>query len=195
MSHVLIPNLIPTGACVRTEATQSNLTCTSPSFTPIFVDLLDSIGLAPTMQAALPDQFPPAPTALFLSLLLGALTLGSALLSSAAIHGPKKLGFLAKKQVLFRKVALLCGVISLVAGLVATICLRVQLAKAVRQWNELGAGEASLWTGFPRECLLKSALSKTLADIAVPSLAELWAGFALEAVSVLLLVSEGLTSR
>ncbi|ORY73402.1 hypothetical protein BCR35DRAFT_333667 [Leucosporidium creatinivorum] len=170
-THTL--NFGPMGACSLPVPTNSNLTCTSPSFTPIFVDLVEAVGLSSTQQATLPDQFPLAPTALFLALLLNVLCLNSTLLSSLASHAPSKAGFLAKKQVTLRKAALGAGFVSLCIGLAAAICLRVQLAKVVKEWNALGSGVAELGTGFT----------------------QLWAGFALEAVSVLLLVAEDLTSR
>lgn len=105
-------------------------------------------------QAILPDQFPLAPTAIFLALLLQVVALNSVLLSSFGNHASKKLAFLVAKSDALRKTALITGFVSLCMGSAATICLRIQLSKNVREWNGLGMGNASLGSGFDRRCSL-----------------------------------------
>ncbi|GAA5856300.1 hypothetical protein JCM8547_000859 [Rhodosporidiobolus lusitaniae] len=161
----------PLGACY-TNSTTSDPVCQSPSFTPIFVELYDTLSISSTLQDALPGQFPLAPTALFASLLLLAFQLVAVVFSSISMHATKKAAFLAPKQAMFRKSATVAGVISLAIGLAATIALRVQLNDVVEKLDKIGAS-GKLGTGFQ----------------------QLFAGLALEAVAVLLLVSETLTSR
>ncbi|BGP12534.1 hypothetical protein JCM10213_007622 [Rhodosporidiobolus nylandii] len=161
----------PLGACC-TKSTTSDPVCESPSFTPIFVELFDSLSLPSSVQSALPAQFPLAPTALFASLILLAFQFLAVVGSSFASHFTKRLAFLAGRQPAMRKAATAAGVLSLAIGLAATITLRVQLANVVEKLKGVSA-EGQLGSG----------------------LQQLFAGLALEAVAVLLLVSEAITSR
>ncbi|GAA5897429.1 hypothetical protein JCM6882_001884 [Rhodosporidiobolus microsporus] len=164
-------DLGPLGGCYS-NSTSSDPVCTSPTFTPIFVELYDTLGFSTTLQDALPDQFPLAPTALFASLLLLAYQFLAVVFSSISMHASKKAAFLAKRQPMLRKSALVAGVISLAIGLAATATLRVQLGKVVDKLEDVGV-TGKLGSGFD----------------------QFWAGLALQAVAVLLLVAEAFTSR
>ncbi|GAA5969148.1 hypothetical protein JCM11641_007486 [Rhodosporidiobolus odoratus] len=161
----------PLGACFS-NSTTSEPVCASPSFTPIFLDLYDTLSLPAALQDALPDQFPLAPTALFASLVLLAFQFLAVVFSSLSMHFTKRFAFLGAKQPTHRKAATVAGVFSLAIGLAATIALRVQLAKVVEKLDGTSA------TG---------SLG--------PSFQQLFAGAALEAVASLLLIAEALTSR
>ncbi|GAA6032001.1 hypothetical protein JCM8097_003382 [Rhodosporidiobolus ruineniae] len=161
----------PLGICY-TNSTTAHPVCTSPSFTPIFVELYDNLTLPAGVKSALPDQFPLAPTALFLSLLLLAFELLAVLFSSLSQHATKRAAFLGKRQPGLRKAATVAGMASLAVGLAAAIALRVQLAEVVDNLKKAGA-TGSLGSGFT----------------------QIFAGLALEAVAVLLLFAEAFTNR
>ncbi|GAA5844682.1 hypothetical protein JCM11251_007349 [Rhodosporidiobolus azoricus] len=161
----------PLGGCFS-DSTTSDPVCIAPSFTPIFVEMYDSLPLSAAVKDALPDQFPLAPTALFASLILLAYQFLAVALSSISMHASKKPAFLAKKQPMLRKSALVAGVISLAIGLAATGTLRIQLGKVVDKLNDAGM-TAKLGPGFD----------------------QFWAALALQAVAVLLLAAEAFTSR
>ncbi|GAA5898723.1 hypothetical protein JCM5296_006697 [Sporobolomyces johnsonii] len=164
----------PLGACYTSGSRSSaSPTCASPSFTPIFIELYDNLTLPATTIDALPAQFPLAPTALFVSLLLLALQLVAVVFSSISMHATKKAAFLLKRQATMRKTATGAGVLSLAIMLAATIALHVQLSDVVDKLKDAGAATASLGGGFT----------------------QLFAGAGLEAVAILLLVSEAWTSR
>lgn len=127
------------------------MSCSAPSFTPLFGEQYDKLALSTAQQALLPEQFPLAPAAIFLSLILAALALVSLLLSSLAMHAPKKLAFLGgQRQIKLRNAALVTAIISAVGGLAACGSFHVDLGRAVNRWLEAG-GKASLGTGLTRE--------------------------------------------
>ncbi|GAA6006651.1 hypothetical protein JCM10207_005004 [Rhodosporidiobolus poonsookiae] len=161
----------PLGACYS-NSTSSDPVCLSPSFTPIFVELYDTVGLSNTVQSALPEQFPLAPSALFLSIALLAVEFIAVVLSSLGMHATKRLRFFTAKQPLLRKAATVAGIAAFVIGIAATAALRVQLGKVVDKLKEASV-EGKLGTGFHL----------------------LYAGIVLEAVALLLLGAEAITSR
>ncbi|GAA6059884.1 hypothetical protein JCM10212_007089 [Sporobolomyces blumeae] len=164
----------PLGACVSVDS--GDLNCTSPTFTPIFVDLYSTNTSLPTSTAdILPDQFPLAPTALFVSLKLVAVQFLLLVASSIAMHASKrdKLAAFAAKQPALRKVATGAGIVSLAVMLAATLALRSQLSTVVDWVEKRKAGTASLGKGFD----------------------QLFASIALEIVVLILLVAEAFTGR
>ncbi|GAA5980479.1 hypothetical protein JCM5350_001514 [Sporobolomyces pararoseus] len=164
----------PLGACLSVDS--SDPTCTSPTFTPIFVDLYSSnMTLPASTIALLPDQLPLAPAGLFVSLLLLATQLLAIIGSSISMHANKKgkAQGLAKHQPAMRKVATVVGILGLAVMLAATLALRTQFSKVVDEVKKAGLGTANLGTGF----------------------AQLFAGAALEIVVSILLVAEAFTSR
>ncbi|GAA5941630.1 hypothetical protein JCM1841_000597 [Sporobolomyces salmonicolor] len=164
----------PLGACYTSGARSSaSPTCASPSFTPIFIELYDNLTLPTTTINALPAQFPLAPTALLMSLLLLAVQLVAVVFSSISMHATKKAAFLLKRQATMRKTATGAGILSLAIMLAATIALHVQLSDVVDKLKVSGAATASLGSGFT----------------------QLFAAAGLQAVASLLLVSEAFTNR
>ncbi|GAA6015602.1 hypothetical protein JCM11491_007171 [Sporobolomyces phaffii] len=164
----------PLGACLSVDS--SDLACTSPTFTPSFVNLYSTnTTLPPSTVSLLPEQFPLAPAALFVALLLLATQFLAVVASSISMHVNKKgkAPKLAKRQPAMRKVATVSGVLGLAALLASTLALRAQLATVVDQVKKAGVGEANLGTGFD----------------------QLFAGAALEIVALVLLVAEAFTSR
>ncbi|GAA5899217.1 uncharacterized protein JCM6883_005149 [Sporobolomyces salmoneus] len=164
----------PLGACLSVDG--SDPTCTSPTFTPIFVDLYSTNTTLPSSTTALlPDQFPLVPAGLFVSLLLLATQLLAVIGSSISMHANKKgkAQGLAKRQPAMRKVATVCGVLGLAVMLAATISLRSQLSKVVDEVEKANVGTAKLGSGF----------------------AQFFAGAALEVVVLILLIAEAFTSR
>jgi hypothetical protein len=121
-----------------------------PSFTPLFGDEYDKLALSSVQQALLPEQFPLAPAVLFIALVLAAVALLSVLMSSLAMHAPKKLAVLGRSQLKFRKIALMTASISAVAGLACAGSFHLDLGRAVNRWREAG-GQASLETALTRE--------------------------------------------
>ncbi|GAA5842419.1 hypothetical protein JCM5353_006765 [Sporobolomyces roseus] len=164
----------PLGACYSIDS--GDLLCTSPTFTPIFVDLYTVNATLPSTTAdILPDQFPLVPAALFVSLLLLATQLLAVVFSSISMHASKKgkTQGLAARQPSARKVATVAGILGLAAMLASTLALRSQLSDVVEGIKKAGLGEASLGSGFN----------------------QLFAGAALEIVVIILLVAEAFTSR
>jgi len=144
--------VILTGACYSIDS--GDLLCASPSFTPIFVDLYTVNTTLPSTTAdILPDQFPLAPAALFVSLLLLATQFLAIVFSSISMHVSKKgkAQGLAGKQPSARKVATIAGILGLAALLASTLALRSQLSEVVEGVEKAGLGEASLGSGFNRE--------------------------------------------
>ncbi|GAA5997385.1 uncharacterized protein JCM10292_000223 [Rhodotorula paludigena] len=162
----------PLGACY-TNLTTSEQTCTTPSLTPIFVDVYDNVRLPDTIADALPDYFPLVPTGILISLGLMGLQLVAVLASSVSMHASKKLAFMNKKQPTLRKAAMFMGLVSLLIGMVAVTALRVQLGNAADKAGKTDGVEAKLGSGFN----------------------QLFAGLVLQAVAVALLVSEAITSK
>lgn len=147
------------GACVRsTKAGASSISCSAPSFTPIFLPLYTSVDVPAAVQADLPDQFPLAPTALFLCLLLSGCALVAIFLSSVGNHAPK--GVFARKAGTWRRLALWSTVAALVVGLASTVALRKQLGDVVKSLSAVDAGGASLGTGFTRTSSLVEPSSR-----------------------------------
>ncbi|KAI5478557.1 hypothetical protein MNV49_004816 [Pseudohyphozyma bogoriensis] len=137
----------PMGACYGASG---NLTCQAASFTPIFTTMPDL--LPSNLIEILPDQFPLAPTALFLGVLSLTLTLTASLLSSLPFHA-SKLSSLEKHRLGLTKVVVFGGGVGIAVGLIATIALRLQLGAVVNKWEAMeGAADAafdvSLGTGF-----------------------------------------------
>ncbi|GAA5973222.1 hypothetical protein JCM21900_003893 [Sporobolomyces salmonicolor] len=164
----------PLGACYTSGPRSSaSPTCASPSFTPTFIELFDNLTLPTTTSNALPAQFPLAPTALLISLLLLAVQLVAVVFSSISMHATKKAAFLLKRQATMRKTATGAGMLSLALMLAATIALHVQLSDVVDKLKVSGAATASFGSGF----------------------AQLFAGAGLQAIASLLLVSEAFTNR
>ncbi|GAA5890106.1 hypothetical protein JCM16303_003443 [Sporobolomyces ruberrimus] len=164
----------PLGACLSVGT--SDLQCTSPTFTPIFVDLYSANTTLPASTTSLlPDQFPLAPAGLFVSLLLIATQFLAVLGSAISMHVSKKgkAQGLAAKQPAMRKVATVAGVIGLAVMLAATLALRTHLSKIVEDLKQAGLGTASLG----------------------PAFSQFFAGAALEIVVLILLVAEAFTSR
>lgn len=140
------------GACLSVGT--SDLQCTSPTFTPIFVDLYSANTTLPASTTSLlPDQFPLAPAGLFVSLLLIATQFLAVLGSAISMHVSKKgkAQGLAAKQPAMRKVATVAGVIGLAVMLAATLALRTHLSKIVEDLKQAGLGTASLGPAFSRE--------------------------------------------
>lgn len=139
-----------TGACYNINRQDTkNMTCSSPSFTPNFTPLLDDAGIWPTLQSHLPDQFPLAPSATFLGVLLLAAAFSASLLFAAPFHS-KKFAALEKRRLRLSKFVVGTGGLGVVLGLVATIALRIELAKTVTNVNEIAGLEALLGNGFNR---------------------------------------------
>lgn len=146
----IVPDPCSIGACY-TNFTTSDQSCTTPSLTPIFVDVLDNVRLPDKIADALPDYFPLVPTGILISLGLMGLQLVAVLASSVSMHASKKLAFLNKKQPTLRKAAMFMGLISLVVGVVAVAALRVQLGNAADKAGKTDGVEAKLGSGFNRK--------------------------------------------
>lgn len=73
---------------------------------------------------------------------------------------------LAGKQPSARKVATIAGILGLAALLASTLALRSQLSKVVEGIKKAGLGEASLGSGFNRECFALSIGSVSKIDLA-----------------------------
>lgn len=120
-------------------------------FTPLF----DTLSIPTTLQAFLPNQFPLAPAVIFLSAILLILT---ALIALIVVVLPITNKAREEKQISMRKLGLILGGISLLAGLAATSALRFELGRFVTEFNQeaikLGGdllfSKAELGTGFTR---------------------------------------------
>lgn len=107
----------------------SKTTCASPSFTPIFVEVYDTVKMPARAQEVLPAQFPLQPTAMFLSVALSGVAWLLVVLSALGMHCTKKLAFLTRKQPKIRKLALVQ-------------CCR----SGCGRWSDSGARRAT-WSG------------------------------------------------
>ncbi|GAA5980969.1 hypothetical protein JCM10908_003934 [Rhodotorula pacifica] len=165
----------PLGACY-TNVTSGGQECQSPSFTPIFAELYDDLSIPSTVVDTLTAQFPFSPTFLFISICLMFIQL--LIMSSLAfgMHKPQgNLAFIARKQHRIVRVALIIGSISLVLGLAATGILRGIIGSDVKAAQNVQGitVTADIGSGF----------------------AQLWAGYILQLVVVLLLVAEFFATR
>ncbi|KAM0755729.1 hypothetical protein T439DRAFT_330804 [Meredithblackwellia eburnea MCA 4105] len=124
----------PLGACYQIGKS-SDLTCQSPSFTPIFTPVYEHITSVPsTLLETLPDQFPLAPTALFLGTVLTSIALLTSVLASLPFH-LKKLAVFEKRRVSFSRISLYSGAVGAGMGLITTITWRLQLGSAVDKFQ------------------------------------------------------------
>ncbi|KAL8286297.1 hypothetical protein RQP46_004785 [Phenoliferia psychrophenolica] len=149
-----IRNLGRGRACYSLGASK-NTTCQSPSFTPIFTPIYELTSIRSDILDDLPDQFPLAPTALFLGTLLGVFAWMASILASLPFH-IKSLTRLEKRRQYFTKATLYCGGVSVLFGLIASIALRLQLGNVVdavssRARQDTAASSITLGSGFSRE--------------------------------------------
>ncbi|KWU46821.1 hypothetical protein RHOSPDRAFT_24430 [Rhodotorula sp. JG-1b] len=163
----------PLGACY-TNVTSGGQECQSPSFTPIFSELYDDLSIPSAVVDTLVTQFPFSPTFLFISICLMFVQLLVIASLAAGMHKPQgNLGFIARKQHRIVRVALIIGGISLLLGLAATGALRVIVGHDVKGAKEIEGVTAEVGSGF----------------------AQLWAGYVLQLVVVLLLVAQFFATR
>ncbi|KAK4057636.1 hypothetical protein OIO90_001283 [Microbotryomycetes sp. JL221] len=145
--------------------------CQRPSLTPMFDDVYDSLRISTPVKSILPQQLPMQPTAALVSSVLAIISLFGLSISALAMHLPKKAAFLGKFQPKMRKLALICGGVSTLVGVIVTGVLMVQLKKSVDDFNALKQGQASIESGFH----------------------QMWAALALETLTVLFLAAESKT--
>ncbi|GAA5967202.1 hypothetical protein JCM8115_005427 [Rhodotorula mucilaginosa] len=163
----------PLGACY-TNVTSGGQECQSPSFTPIFSELYDDLSIPSAVVDTLVTQFPFSPTFLFISICLMFVQLLVIASLAAGMHKPQgNLGFIARKQHRIVRVALIIGGVSLALGLAATGALRVIVGHDVKGAEAVAGVTAEVGSGF----------------------AQLWAGYVLQLVVVLLLVAEFFATR
>ncbi|KAG0656435.1 hypothetical protein C6P46_007094 [Rhodotorula mucilaginosa] len=161
------------GACY-TNVTSGGQECQSPSFTPIFSELYDDLSIPSAVVDTLVTQFPFSPTFLFISICLMFVQLLVIASLAAGMHKPQgNLGFIARKQHRIVRVALIIGGVSLALGLAATGALRVIVGHDVKGAEAVAGVTAEVGSGF----------------------AQLWAGYVLQLVVVLLLVAEFFATR
>lgn len=126
-----------TGACYKSGS--NDTICVSPSFPPIFDEVYTNLSIPNSISASLPTQFPLAPTALFVSLIL--LACGFLLsLGSSSVHHVNRFERARKHAARVRKWQLGL-VVELRDDVAALTALDVADASA-----SLGAGFGSGWS-------------------------------------------------
>ena len=105
---------LATGACYSLGTAKST-TCQEPSFTPIFTPVYELTSIPSDLLDHLPDQFPLAPTALFLGTLFGVVAWLASFFASLPFHA-KKLARLEAHRMYLTKATVYAGSFAVLDG-------------------------------------------------------------------------------